>query len=445
MAAPIVAKASLITAVADHLNRSDLSASGGAIEVAIQLAEQRFQRDPRVREPGSNNTVLPSLFATDPNWLLLAEPDIYYWGVLCELQPYLRDESRIQVYEGLLEDAIAKLSGSVRLDPNRTALTITTYATLQSALADVLNRGDVKNIIPMFIRLAEAKFQKDPRVRDPANNAALVPLVTTSPNWLLTAHPDVYLYGSLVEACHYLRGEYLTMLPAWQEALESGISGISGTVRLDPNRTALALASYANLQTTVADALNRGDIKNVIPVCVTLAEAGLRKDQRVRGLASTTYSITADDIAVPTTFRNLESWYYDSSPYGPIEIVTPDMLGTLKARYGASGQPAYAAIIAGYFRFAPAPTSTYSSKMTYWQTITALSSGVNWLMTSHPDIYLMATLAQMGPWVQGDPNALATVVEAASALDRLCEALHLETWNTQWSGTMRTQVSAIGG
>ena len=64
MAAPITAKASLITAVADHLNRSDLSASGGAIEVAIQLAEQRFKRDPRVREPNSNNSVLPSLFST---------------------------------------------------------------------------------------------------------------------------------------------------------------------------------------------------------------------------------------------------------------------------------------------------------------------------------------------------------------------------------------------
>ena len=30
--------------------------------------------------------------------------------------------------------------------------------------------------------------------------AKIVPLATTSPNWLLTAHPDLYLFGSLVEA-----------------------------------------------------------------------------------------------------------------------------------------------------------------------------------------------------------------------------------------------------
>jgi hypothetical protein len=45
-------------------------------------------------------------------------------------------------------------------------LTITTYDGLKAAVADWLNRADLTDQVPMFIRLAEAQFNRELRVRD---------------------------------------------------------------------------------------------------------------------------------------------------------------------------------------------------------------------------------------------------------------------------------------
>jgi hypothetical protein len=42
-------------------------------------------------------------------------------------------------------------------------VTITSYATLQAAIADTLNRDDLTSAIPMFIRLAESRIDRDLR------------------------------------------------------------------------------------------------------------------------------------------------------------------------------------------------------------------------------------------------------------------------------------------
>lgn len=320
---------------------------------------------------------------------------------------------------------------------------ITNLATLKAAVADTLNRDDLTSAIDIFIQSAEQVFQRDPRVRDPANNAVIPSLFATDPNWLITAHPDVYLYGALVESAPYLKDD--ARIATWAGRLELALEGIRGSVRLDPART-LALTTYAELQTMVADALERGDLKNVIPVLIVQAEGKLRNDRRVRSLLTAPFSITADDLAVPSDFRTLESWYHDGPTYyGPIEIVGADQLGILKASYGTTGVPSYAAILGGVFRFAPAPTGTYATKMTYWRTLTALSAGVNWLYTGHPHIYLRAALAEAGPYVARDPVATKVVAEAREQLELDLEALHQETWDHQWSGTMRRQFTPIGG
>lgn len=317
---------------------------------------------------------------------------------------------------------------------------ITSYASLQTAIADWLNRSDLTTMIPNFIQNAEERFQRDPRVRDPANNAVLVPLRTTDPNWLLTAHPDIYLYASLVESAPFIRDDERVAL--WEAELEHRLQNLAGSVRLDPARS-LDLTSYANLQTMVADALGRGDLKTVIPVCVTLAEAKLAKDRRVRNLSTATYSITGDDIAVPSGFRTLESWYHDGDTYfGDIQIVGAGELGNLKGRYGTSGPPAYAAILNGTFRFAPAPGETYSTKMTYWQGLTALSAGANWLFTGHPDVYMYATMIEAEPWL--DDAGRSRIPGWSAKLEGALENLHQEVWDDQWSGALHRQFDPIG-
>lgn len=185
-------------------------------------------------------------------------------------------------------------------------MAITTYANLQTALDNWLNRSDLSSRTPEFIALAEAKFNRTLRVREmltkddsftvdsryenlPTNFAgvkqfvvqrtpvvtldSLTPdrvvhekqrftssgipiyysvigtsfeflpepndsytatllyyqripdLATNSTNWLLDAHPDLYLWGSLVAAEPYMRND--ERLGVWKAQLEQGIAELN--------------------------------------------------------------------------------------------------------------------------------------------------------------------------------------------------------------------------
>ena len=46
------------------------------------------------------------------NWLLVEAPDVYLYGALVHAAPYLKDDARLQVWEGLSAQGIANLSTS---------------------------------------------------------------------------------------------------------------------------------------------------------------------------------------------------------------------------------------------------------------------------------------------------------------------------------------------
>lgn len=67
----------------------------------------------------------------------------------------------------------------------------------------------------------------------------LLDLVTDGTNWLLTTYPDVYLFGSLVEACSFQKG-LPAMLPVWEKRLEKALSEI-GSNEVENETTELAV------------------------------------------------------------------------------------------------------------------------------------------------------------------------------------------------------------
>jgi hypothetical protein len=60
-------------------------------------------------------------------------------------------------------------------------------------------------------------------------------------NWLLEDHPDVYLYGTLVEASLYLMDD--ERLPGWSQALEEAVQEIkeADKVARYPSRSKLIM------------------------------------------------------------------------------------------------------------------------------------------------------------------------------------------------------------
>lgn len=185
-------------------------------------------------------------------------------------------------------------------------MTITTYGTLKTAIADTLNRDDLTTVIPQFVALAHAGFNRKLRshrqitrgsltldaqfealpadwletiritmdaspirvltqigmddltqYRTASDNAADAPVyfahngtdielfptpgssytaaityfakITAlsadgDTNWLLTNHPDVYLYGSLVHSAPYLKDD--ARLAVWSALMGQAMAEI---------------------------------------------------------------------------------------------------------------------------------------------------------------------------------------------------------------------------
>lgn len=53
---------------------------------------------------------VPAVAVTDPNWLLLAAPDLYLYGSLLESAPYIKEDERIQVWGGLYKTALDEMN-----------------------------------------------------------------------------------------------------------------------------------------------------------------------------------------------------------------------------------------------------------------------------------------------------------------------------------------------
>lgn len=201
-------------------------------------------------------------------------------------------------------------------------MAISTYAELQTAVGNWLNRDDLSSRIPEFISLAEARFNRvirapDMVTRDDAftvgsqyeslpddfselirisidgsppraleyltpeemaekrekyhssqkpgyvtvagGNFEFLPtpdssytgtllyydkidgLDTTDPNWLLTNHPDIYLFGSLVEAEPYVMND--ERVPLWEARLQKALDELD--IYNDRKRTGPTLVARA--------------------------------------------------------------------------------------------------------------------------------------------------------------------------------------------------------
>lgn len=211
------------------------------------------------------------------------------------------------------------------------------------------------------------------------------------------------------------------------------------------------ITSYATLQTHIADTLNRADLTSVIPNFIQQFEAQAKRDHRLRKLSDRgTFSITGDGQALPSDFYKLDSWYHDGTSYfGPIAIVHHDEIGRLKAGYGDTGVPQFAAIIPGEgttaakVRFAPEPDATYSTKMVYERRITNLSDTEtdNYLLEEAPDIYLYGSLVESAPYLKDDNRMMLW----KTLLEERIEAYHMAQQDARWGGSIKRQYTPIGG
>jgi hypothetical protein len=171
----------------------------------------------------------------------------------------------------------------------------------------------------------------------------------------------------------------------------------------------MALSTYAELKTTIANWLNRSDLTSEISDdFIVLTEADLNAKLRIRQMhAQTTITIDAETETVPTGFLQVRDFYILSNGQKfPMTFISPAQMDAVKAS-STTGVPSSYTILGSTFRFAPRPDSTYSGVLNYYKKFDPLTSSntTNYILADHPAVYLYGSLFHAANFLGGfDPN-----------------------------------------
>ena len=193
----------------------------------------------------------------------------------------------------------------------------------------------------------------------------------------------------------------------------------------------MAINTFSTLKTAVADWLDRDDISSAIDNMISLMEARLYTELRVRDMeAALSLTVASGTVTLPTDFIEFKSVYINGSPIQAVEFQSAHWIRANFPQRSSSGKPRYAALDAGTLIFAPYPDSTYSVLGTYYARPTALSvsNETNFLTTKAPDILLYGTLTHSALYLGQDARLPAWLAAYEEALSRLMLAERSERY-----------------
>jgi hypothetical protein len=156
----------------------------------------------------------------------------------------------------------------------------------------------------------------------------------------------------------------------------------------------MAITTYTELQTAIADYLARSDLNSRIPDFIALAEARMNRFLRARDMeTSATVTMTSGSGPLPGNYLEWIEVTHDGSTHDPVlRYVEPDS-EEWRFRYRPNGDPTMFTILAGDLRIKPVVSG--NCNLVYYRTIQPLSSNAtNWLLTRAPDLYVNYALAE---------------------------------------------------
>lgn len=167
----------------------------------------------------------------------------------------------------------------------------------------------------------------------------------------------------------------------------------------------MSISNYTELKSAIADWLLRTDLTSVIPTFISLAQAQINRDIRDhRMVTRATSSLDTEYFATPSDWLETIRYQINTSPVVTLEFVSPDQAAEEKIKFNVAGKPLFYTHIGSEMQVVPAPDSAYTSELTYYAKIPALSdsNSTNWLLDYAPDVYLYASLMQASPYLDDD-------------------------------------------
>lgn len=167
----------------------------------------------------------------------------------------------------------------------------------------------------------------------------------------------------------------------------------------------MAISTYSELKSAIADWLNRDDLTSVIPSFIELAEAELTRNLRHRKMiVRADATINSEYTQTPLDWFQTQTLILETDPVTTLEYLTPEALNAKRAASTANGKPLFYTMIGTEIQVYPVPSGDHTAEMVYYSKIPSLSDSetTNWLLTLAPDIYLYGSLMQSAPYLQDD-------------------------------------------
>tara|TARA_B100000989_G_scaffold298828_1_gene290260 strand:+ start:3579 stop:4253 length:675 start_codon:yes stop_codon:yes gene_type:complete len=187
----------------------------------------------------------------------------------------------------------------------------------------------------------------------------------------------------------------------------------------------MALSTYTELKSTIANWLNRSDLSSEIADdFIKLTEADFNSKLRIRKMI-TQVSITIDNEteSLPADFLQVRDFYIVSgSRKYPLRYMTPSQMDQTKGTSN-TGLPLAYTILGDTFRFMPKPDDEYAGTLNYYKKFSALTSTntTNFILSDHPAIYLYGSLFHAANFLGGyNPQQVQTWQQMfATSMERL--------------------------
>ena len=182
----------------------------------------------------------------------------------------------------------------------------------------------------------------------------------------------------------------------------------------------MAITTYSELKTAIANWLNRDDLTAVIPDFITLAEADMdRKVRHWRMEKRSTAVINSRYTELPEGFMEAVRFHLDIDER-PIELLTP--LALQQRRRGnadAGGRPQFYSIISSQIEVWPTADAEYTGELYYYSRTAPLQSDAdtNWILRYFPDAYLYGGLIHSAPYLVDDQRLGTWAALYQSAID----------------------------
>ena len=209
----------------------------------------------------------------------------------------------------------------------------------------------------------------------------------------------------------------------------------------------MAITNYTDLQTEIANFLNRDDMTAVIPTFIQLAESKINRDIRhwkMEARTSGQQSAGDEYMPIPSDWVETIRLHIIDNGTSPITMTSRDAMADMRAKNeDASTTATYWYTHAdGQFQLYPTPADTMNVELLYYQKIPDLATNsTNWLLADAPEVYLYGALLHSAPYLAEDARAAVW----KSMYDEAVLGVNATSEKARYSGSgMKLKVRGLG-